>query len=65
MAAICLTSFFLVQVKTLTYLMEHGVDVNTKDNEGLKPVDLAKENNHQEAYQLLFKVARPKLLVRQ
>lgn len=40
------------------------MDLSTKDNEGLKPVDLAKENNHEEAYQLLFKVARPSLLVR-
>ncbi len=43
--------------------MECGMDINAKDNEGLKPVDLAKENNHQDAYQLLFRVTKPKLLV--
>jgi len=40
------------------------VEVNSKDNEGLKPVDLAKENNHQEAYELLFRTARPKIMVK-
>ena len=34
------------------------------DNEGLKPVDLARDNNHEDAYKLLFKVTKSKLLVR-
>lgn len=45
-------------------MMERGVDMSTKDNDGLKPMDLARENNHEEAYQLLFKVTKANLLVR-
>ena len=45
-------------------MMDRGVDVATKDYDGLKPVDLAKQNNHEEAYQLLFRVAKSSLLVR-
>jgi len=53
-----------MQVATLSSMMERGVNMNTKDNDGLLPLDLAKENSHEEAYQLLFKVARSNLLVR-
>ncbi len=52
-----------LQVSTLSCLVQRGVDVTTKDNDGLKPADLARENNHEEAYELLFRVMKPKLLV--
>ena len=45
-------------------MMQRGVDIGVTDNDGLKPVDLAKENNHTEAYQLLFRVTKSRLLVR-
>ena len=59
---LCMCSW-LLQISTLSCLVQRGVDVTTKDNEGLKPVDLAKQNNHEEAYELLFRVTNPKLLV--
>lgn len=53
------------QVRTLSCMLERGTDMSTKDNDGLMPVDLAKQNNHQEAHQLLFRVSKSTLLVRQ
>lgn len=53
----------LSQVDTLSCLVERGVDINTKDNDGLKPVDLARDNSHEEAFKLLFKVTKSSLLV--
>ncbi len=44
--------------------MKRGVDVTLKDNDGLKPIDLAQSNNQEEAYRLLFKVAKSNILVK-
>lgn len=53
----------LYQVDTLSCLVERGVDISTKDNDGLKPVDLARDNNQEEAFKLLFRVMKSNLLV--
>lgn len=39
------------------------MDISTKDNDGLKPVDLARENNQEEAFKLLFRVMKSSILV--
>ena len=36
-----------------------------EDYEGLRPLDLAKDNQHNECVQLLFKTVSPSLLVRE
>ena len=37
--------------------------METVDYEGLKPLDLARDNNHDECVQLLFKTVKPNILV--
>ena len=51
------------QVNTLTALIQRGVPTHQEDYEGLKPLDLAKDNQHNECVQLLFKTISPSLLV--
>ena len=45
--------------------MKRGVDMNTRDNDGLTPLDIAKENRNEECIRLLFKAQKPEILVRQ
>ena len=40
------------------------MDIATVDNDGLKPMDLARDNNHDDAFKLLFRVMKSKILVR-
>ena len=56
-------SLSTVQVNTLTALIQRGAPTHQEDYEGLKPLDLAKDNQHNECIQLLFKTISPSLLV--
>jgi len=51
------------QAVALSTLIRWGVDVTVEDYEGLRPLDLARDNDHTECAQLLFKVIQPNLLV--
>ena len=53
------------QVNALMHLMKRGVDMNSKDNDGLTPLDIAKENRSEECMRLLFKAQKPEILVSQ
>ena len=52
-----------IQVNTLVHLMKRGVDMTTKDNDGLTPLDIAKENRNEECIRLLFKAQKLEILV--
>ena len=43
--------------------MKKGVDMNSTDNEGLTPLDIAKENRNEDCIRLLFKAKKPEILV--
>lgn len=43
--------------------MKKGVDMTSKDNEGLTPLDIAKENRNEECIRVLFKAQKPEILV--
>ena len=45
------------------HLMKRGVDMTSKDNDGLTPLDIAKENRNEECIRLLFKAQKPEILV--
>lgn len=44
--------------------MNKGADVSVIDNEGLTPMDVAKENQQDECVEMLFKIAQPIFTVR-
>ena len=39
------------------------MDAHSEDYDGLKPIDLAKENKHEECVEILFKALAPTILV--
>ncbi len=41
--------------KVVKFLVENGAKFNIKDNEGLAPIDIAKEDGHQEIFEFLSK----------
>ena len=51
------------KVTALSTLIQRGVDVTMEDYEGLRPLDLARDNYHTQCAQLLFKALQPTLLV--
>ena len=61
--AFCVYANALLQVNTLLHLMKKGVDMTSKDDEGLTPLDIAKENRNEECIRLLFKAQKPEVLV--
>ena len=48
---------------TISLLLNRGVDIFTLDNEGYMPIDLAKDNDHEECTRLLFHAKTTSLLV--
>ena len=52
------------QVNAPRALIQRGAPTHQEDYEGLRPLDLAKENQHDECVQLLFKNVNPTILVR-
>ena len=48
---------------TISLLLTRGVDIFTVDNEGYMPIDLAKDNDHDECARLLFHAKTTNLLV--
>lgn len=55
----------LDQVGSISVLLRHGVDAHCEDYDGLKPIDLAKGNKHEECVEILFKALTPTILVNQ
>ena len=53
----------LDQVGSVSVLLRHGVDAHSEDYDGLKPIDLAKGNKHEECVKILFKALTPTILV--
>ena len=44
--------------------MHKGADVSVIDNEGLTPMDVAKDNQQDECVEMLFKITQPNFTVR-
>lgn len=53
----------LHQVGSISVLLRYGVDTYSEDLDGLKPIDLAKDNKHDECVKILFKALAPTILV--
>lgn len=53
-----------VQIEALELLVNKGADISIIDNEGLTPLDVAKENQQDECVEMLFKITQPVFTVR-
>ena len=52
------------QIEALELLVNKGADVSIIDDEGLSPMDVAKENQQDECVEMLFKITQPVFTVR-
>lgn len=52
-----------VQLDALRYFINKDVDMATEDYDGMKPLDLARDNNHDECVKALFKTVKTNILV--
>ena len=51
-------------MEALELLVNKGADVSVIDNEGLTPMDVAKENQQDKCVEMLFKITQPNFSVR-